>query len=350
MQIMSVKIAIVGLGLIGRRHAQIIQGVDQAELSAIVDPDPQAQHIANDMGCAWFSSLLQMVTDHQPDGVILATPTQMHIEQCLICVDHGLPVLVEKPLCNATADAAQLLDLARARNIPILTGFHRRYNPKIQAAKTAIDQGHLGQLRAIATQCWFYKPDYYFDQAPWRKKSGAGPISVNLAHDIDLMRYLCGDVNTVYAMSTPALRGYENEDLATAVLRFENGAVGTISVSDSIASPWSWECTSGENSVYPKTDESCYRIGGSVGSLSVPDMTLWQHQGTPDWWTAFKTQHLAATDTDPLVLQIQHFADVIRGETEPQTSLVDSVRTTQIIEAVQRSCESGQIINVTPIS
>ena len=179
---MSVKLAIVGLGLIGKRHANIVQSVPKTELSAIVDPNPQTQSIAHGMGCKWFPSLTQMLAEHKPDGVILATPTQMHIEQCVMCVQHDLPVLVEKPLCNDTAEAKPLLDLAQERHIPILTGYHRRYNPKIQAARMAIEQGHLGQLRAVATQCWFYKPDYYFDQAPWRKQLGAGPISVNLAH------------------------------------------------------------------------------------------------------------------------------------------------------------------------
>lgn len=346
---MSVKLAIVGLGLIGKRHANIVQSVPTTELSAIVDPNPQTQSIAQDKGCKWFPSLTQMLAEHNPDGVILATPTQMHIEQCVMCVQHDLPVLVEKPLCNDTAEAKPLLDLAQERHIPILTGYHRRYNPKIQAARMAIEQGHLGQLRAVATQCWFYKPDYYFDQAPWRKQLGAGPISVNLAHDIDLMRYLCGDIDTVYALSVPSVRGYDNEDIATAVLGFKNGAVGTISVSDSIVSPWSWECTSGENPAYPKTDESSYRIGGSLGSLSIPDMTLWQHQGPPDWWTEFQKQHLASETSDPLVVQIEHFADVITGKNEPLTSLVDSIRTTQIIEAIKRSCDTGTTINITQI-
>ena len=76
-------------------------------------------------------------------------------------------------------------------------------------------------IRDRAT-CWFYKPDHYFNSAPWRKQKGAGPIYVNLIHDIDLLRYFCGDVRSVFAYGVPSKRGYENEDVASILLKFEN--------------------------------------------------------------------------------------------------------------------------------
>ncbi|MGI9490331.1 MAG: Gfo/Idh/MocA family protein [Geminicoccaceae bacterium] len=107
---------------------------------------------------------------------------------------------------------------------------------------------------------------------------------VNLVHDVDLIRYLCGEVTDVQAQATPSARGYENEQVAAAVLRFENGAIGTITVADSVVSPWSWELISGEYPVYPRTAESCYLLGGSRGSISVPDLKLWTHRGERSWW------------------------------------------------------------------
>lgn len=347
---MDTQLAIVGLGLIGLRHAVIIDGLSSVQLGAIVDPTQAARTEAQARGCAWFASLEDMFAKMRPDGVILATPTTLHVAHALICVTHGTPVLVEKPLCNTTSEALPLLQAAKAADVPILTGYHRRHNPLISRAKAAIDDGQLGMLRSVHTQCWFYKPDPYFDDTPWRKKSGAGPISVNLAHDIDLMRYLCGNVTEVRAVATPALRGYENEDLAAAILTFANGVVGTISVSDSIAAPWSWECTSGENPVYSKTDESCYRIGGSRASLSIPDMTLWQHKDAPDWWTPFTQETLEASDHDPLELQILHFADVIHRRSAPIITLADSIQTTQVIEAIQTACETGQAVKMSSLS
>ena len=138
-----------------------------------------------------------------------------------------------------------------------------RHNGMVKAAKAALDVGLIGRVRAVQATCWFYKPDYYFDAAPWRTRKGAGPISVNLVHDVDLLRHFCGEVRSVRAVSVPSARGFENEDLATAILTFEDGAVATISVSDSIVAPWSWELTARENPAYPATNESCYLIGGT---------------------------------------------------------------------------------------
>ena len=81
---------------------------------------------------------------------------------------------------------------------------------------------------------------------------------------------MCGQVESVQAQCSPSIRGFENEDMAAALLKFENGAIGTITVSDSIVAPWSWEMTSKENPIYPSTSESCYVIGGTHRSLSIP--------------------------------------------------------------------------------
>ena len=94
-------------------------------------------------------------------------------------------------------------------------------------------------------------------------------------HDIDLMRHLCGEITHIQAASRSSTRGYANEELSAAILKFENGGIGTVSVSDSIVSPWSWEYTSQENPVYPYSAQSSYQIGGSEGALSVPDLAYW---------------------------------------------------------------------------
>ena len=77
----------------------------------------------------------------------------------------------------------------------------------VKTAKSAIESGAIGDVRAVQATCWFYKPDYYFDVAPWRTKKGAGPISVNLVHDVDLLRHFCGEVKSVRAISVPSKRG-----------------------------------------------------------------------------------------------------------------------------------------------
>ena len=272
-----------------------------------------------------------------PDGVILATPTLLHVELGLNCVARRCPVLIEKPLASTSDDAAILVARAEQDDVPVLVGHHRRHNPLVQRARQAIDDGLIGDIRALHAVCWLYKPDAYFTEAPWRTRAGAGPILVNLVHDVDLIRYLCGDVVSVQAQAAPSARGHENEDVAAAVLRFANGAIGTITVSDTIAAPWSWELTARENPIYPPTSQACYQIGGTDGALSIPNLTLWKYEGEKSWWAPISASALPRETADPLINQVEHFAEVIAGRAPPLVSAREGLNSLRVVEAIQRS-------------
>lgn len=347
----SFGIAIVGVGLVGRRHADAIRALRNVDLVAVVDPSEDGRAYALENSLAHYESLQDMFQNGSPDGVILATPTTLHVEQGMECVRRKVPVLVEKPLAVNARDAKLLVDAAEDADVPLLVGHHRRHNPLIRAAKDVVDTRQIGDVRAVHVNCWFYKPDAYFDIAPWRKKTGAGPISVNLVHDVDLMRYLTGEVVSVHAQSAPSMRGYENEDVAGALLTFDSGAIGTIAVSDSIVAPWSWEMTSNEYPIYPSVPESSYLLGGSEGSLSIPDLRLWTHQdGMRDWWTPISATSLKCGASDPLVNQVKHFVEVARRKCEPLVSGREGLRTLQVIEAIQESCRTGETIKIKGLS
>ena len=334
------RIAVVGAGLVGQRHIAAIGQVEGVELAAVVEPGPSDQMVPV------FAQLDEMFAAVDVDGVILSTPTLMHVEGGMACVERGVPVLIEKPLAASADEAQGLIDRARKKDVPILVGHHRRHNPIIQKTAQLIKDGAIGQVRAAQVTCWFYKPDDYFDVAPWRKKAGAGPISVNLVHDVDLMRHFLGEVVTVQAQTAPSLRGFENEDLAAAVLRFESGAVCTITVSDSIVSPWSWELTSREYPIYPATNESCYLIGGSEGALSIPDMRLWQHEGGTSWWNPIKATAMPVSSSDPLINQIAHFKDVITGAAVPLVTGEEGLKTLRVVEAIQTAARTQSLVQL----
>ena len=341
------RIAVVGFGLVGRRHVDVIRALPDLELSAIVEANPSGASHARALGAPVYSSLEEMLNTDKPDGVLLATPTPVHVEQGMQCIQSGCATLIEKPISVTSGEALQLTRAADLAGVPLLVGHHRRHNGMVQAAKAALLDGRVGDIRAVQTTCWFYKPGYYFDEAPWRTKKGAGPISVNLVHDVDLLRHFCGEVVTVQAVSVPSRRGFENEDLASAILTFESGAVATISVSDSIVAPWSWELTSRENPRYPATSESCYLIGGSQGALSLPDLRVWAHEGGPDWWSPINAQTLAHDMHDPLAAQMLHFSRVIRGEEAPLVSGLEGLKSLEVVEAIARSAESGRAISIS---
>lgn len=338
------EIVVAGFGLVGRRHAEVIRRAPNMSLAAIVEPSPEGQLAARACDVPVFATIEEMLSTSKPEGVVLATPTPVHLKQGLTCIDAGCPVLIEKPIAVTSEEALQLTEAADRAGIPLLVGHHRRHNGMVQAAKLALTQGAVGDIRAVQATCWFYKPDHYFEVAPWRTQKGAGPISVNLVHDVDLLRHFCGDVTSVQAIAVPSRRGFENEDLATAILRFESGAVATISVSDSIVSPWSWELTARENPAYPATSESCYLIGGSEGGLSLPDLRVWRHEDKPDWWTPISAKNLTCRMDDPLAVQMAHFAAVIAGEETPLVSGWEGLRSLEVVEAVDLSSRSGREI------
>ena len=338
------RLVIAGIGLVGKRHADSIGHLENVELVGIVDPSAEGRKYADEQEITWFGSLSEMFAVEKPDGVILATPTPLHVEQALECVAQKCPVLVEKPLATSAVEARLLVTKAEELNVPLLVGHHRRHNPLIQKAREVIDSGRIGEVRAVHANCWFYKPDHYFDEAPWRKQKGAGPISVNLVHDVDLIRYLCGEVVSVQAQAAQSSRGFENEEVAAAVLRFESGAIGTITVADSVVAPWSWEMTSREYPIYPTTSQSCYLLGGTHGSLSVPDLTLWKHSGERDWWSPIDATSVSSEASNPLVNQMAHFVSVIAGKEQPLVSGSEGLKTLQVIEAIQQAANSGETV------
>ncbi len=342
----ELRFAIAGFGLVGQRHADAIKQVVGTSVCAIVDPSDAAKVAARGLNVAWYDDLQSMIHAEAPDGIILSTPTKLHVMQGVACVNAGIPVLIEKPLADDFNAAITLVELADRANVSVLVGHHRRHNPLIRKAHESIKGGKIGAVRAVQATCWFYKPDAYFDVASWRKQSGAGPISVNLVHDIDLMRYLCGEIVSVQAQAAQSMRGYENEDVAAALLTFENGAIGTITVSDSIVAPWSWEMTSHEYPIYPTTSQSAYQVGGSHGALSIPDLTLWTHEEQRDWWTPISATSLAWDTSDPLINQMVHFAAVVRGKEAPLVSGREGLRSLEVVNAIQESAKSNKLVRL----
>mgnify|MGYP003868047855 CR=1 FL=1 len=205
-----------------------------------------------------------------------------------------------------------------------------------------IEAGEIGRAVTAQVTCWLYKPDDYFD-VPWRTQPGAGPVFINLIHDVDLMRHLVGEVEAVQASTRNALRGHAVEDTAAAILHFANGALGTVSVSDTVVSPWSWELTAAENPAYPVTDQSCYLIGGTHGALSLPGGTGWTQDEPRGWWEPIRAARPGLRRADPLEGQIAHFARVIAGVEEPLVSAEEGLRSLAVIEAIGRSARSGRV-------
>jgi predicted dehydrogenase len=187
---------------------------------------------------------------------------------------------------------------------------------------------------------WLFKPPAYFD-AEWRKEKGAGPLGINIVHDVDLMCFMAGPVRHALAMTSRATRQFEVEDTAAVILEFESGALGTLNLSDTIVAPWSYELTAGENPAYPMTAESSYLIGGTHGALDIPKARFWHNPEQRGWWENIESQPLDVTREDPLRRQIDHFCDVITGAAQPRVTGYDGLAAVATLEAIARSAASG---------
>ena len=339
------RIAIVGAGLIGKQHIERIERTPGVALAAIVDPAPQARDVAAAHGVKWFPDLASLLADERPDAAIIATPNQLHVANGLECVDAGLPMLVEKPLAEDVESGARLVEAAESARVPLLVGHHRRHNPLVQEAKAIIGSGRLGRITAVNAQWWLLKPDDYFDVA-WRREPGGGPILINLIHVIDDLRNLCGEITAVQALESNAMRLFPVEDTAAAIVRFASGAIGTISISDTIAAPWSWELTTGENPAYPETEESCYLIGGTDGSLSFPRLDVWHYAGEPSWNAPIEREQVLTLKEDTLTNQLLHLCRVVRGEESPLIDGREALRTLDATLAVARAARTGGIVEL----
>jgi len=342
-----VRIAVAGAGLIGRRHIEEVQASSSAKMAAIVDPGPAGPALAQEFRVPLYASLKELFEHDRPDGVILATPNQMHVQGGLECVEAGVPVVVEKPIGDTVEGATRLVEAAEAAKVPLLTGHHRQHSPIMAKAREIIQSGVLGPIVAVTGSAMFYKPDDYFDVGGgWRREPGGGPILLNLIHEVNNLLSLVGDIVSVQAMSSNATRGFPAEDTTAMLFRFANGALGTFMLSDTAASARSWEQTSQENKDYPTyEDEDCYHIAGTTGSLSVPTMRLKVFPGKRSWYEPFEISTEQIERTDPLANQVEHFAAVIRGEAEPIVSGRDGLKTLRVIEAVTEAAKTGQIVN-----
>ena len=345
-----VRIAVAGAGLIGTRHIEEVDASGSAELASIVDPGPAARAVAVKFGVPRYRSLDELFDVDGPDGVILATPNQLHVDGGLACVAAGVPVLVEKPIGDTVAGATRLVEAAEAAGVPLLTGHHRNYSPIMATAREIVQSGALGPIVAVVGTALFYKPDDYFDVGGgWRRQPGGGPILLNLIHDVTHLQSLVGEVVRVQATTSNAIRGFPVEDTAAIVLTFANGALGTFLLSDTAASPRSWEQTSRENTTYAHAaDEDCYHLAGTTGSLSVPTMRLTRYPGTRSWWEPFETATLDLERSDPLAHQVAHFAAVIRGEAAPICSGRDGLNSLRVVDAVVESARTGLPVELTP--
>ena len=341
-----VRLLLIGAGVIGRTHIDRIGRDPHLALAGIAEPSAAGTALAEQLGVPWAASHLELLDRTQAQGAIVATPNASHVGMAIDCLERGVAALVEKPVADTVAEALALVQAQQRTGVPVLVGHHRRHNPINSRARSIVQDGRLGRVVTANVMCTVLKPDAYFDAA-WRRQPGGGPVLINLIHEIDMLRFLCGEITEVQALSSNAVRGFAVEDTAAAVLRFASGALGTVVLSDAAASPWCWDFCAAEQDQYPRQDVQSHFIAGTHGSLSLPDLALWNYRGERSWHAEMTLEKTFVHKADAYSRQLQHFAAVIEGREAPLCSAVDGLRTLQATLAVAEAARSGQAVSCT---
>lgn len=343
-----VRLASIGAGMIGHVHARSAAAMEECEYIALCDEDESKKALAGELGVKYYNDFRKMIENEKLDGVIISLPNELHDPVGSACAEKGLHILMEKPIASNVAAAEKLVRSAHANNVALLIGHHRRFNPMVVATRDIIRNGELGDIVGISILWCMYKPEKYFIDGEWRRKKGGGPILINTIHEMDNLRYFYGEIERVYAESSNKTRNFEVEDTVSITVRFQDGVLASLLMSDAAPSLWAYEATMGENKFFFPTDGDIYHFLGSKASLTFPGMlkVYYADPAKMGWQYPLTREHLDIKSRDPYPLQLSHFCRVIQGKEEPRTSGEDALRTLRVVAAINESVATRKPVTV----
>ena len=218
----------------------------------------------------------------------------------------------------------------------------------VNATKGMIERGELGDIVGISVLWAMYKPAEYFVVGQWRRKKGGGPILINTIHEMDDLRYMYGEIERVYAEASNKSRKFEVEDTVSVTVRFTDGVLASVLMSDTAPSLWAYEATMGENKFFFPTKGDTYHFLGTKASLTFPGMVkvYYPDPSKMGWQHPLTVEQLDIKSSDPYPEQMSHFCRVIRGEEQPRTSGEDALRSLCVTSAIIESVENREPITV----
>ena len=338
------KFALVGCGRIAKRHSELL-GLGQipnATLSAVCDIDEaKAQKLASQFGVPAFTDMHRMMTDADVDVVVILTESGRHAEHTYALAKYGKHIVVEKPMALSLDDADAMIRVCDLAGIKLFVVKQNRFNVPVVQLRKALEQGRFGKLVLGTVRVRWSRDQKYYDQDSWRGTWAldGGVLTNQASHHVDLLEWMMGDVESVYAMTTTALVNLESEDTAVVALRFRNGALGVI------------EATT---AVRPKDLEGSVSVlgeGGSVeiGGFAVNQMKIWQFTqpsaGDEDVITKYSVN-------PPNVYGFGHqayYEHVVDCILNRKTQLVDGLqgrKSLELISAIYESVETGQEVHL----
>jgi UDP-N-acetylglucosamine 3-dehydrogenase len=325
-----IKIGVIGPGSMGRNHVRVCSELEKVNLVGISDINTTAvKNIANRFQTKSFSSYKDMMTE--VDAVIIATPTNTHYQIAMDFLNQGKHVLVEKPICDDVQKAEELVKKAKKEDLIFLVGHIERYNPVIRFIKESLQSKKLGDLISLASK--------RVSNYPMRVRD-VGVIFDFGIHDIDVMRYLVGEVYSVYARAGNYNKGIKYEDYANIMLNFESGICGIVEVNWLTpmkirkllltCSKYFVEVDYIDQSV--TMSSSSFREIDEVNLFNVP--------------IQYNTNNISLEKREPLRNEIVDFIESIEHHTDPLVTGEDGLQALKIAEAATLSYKSGKEVKI----
>ncbi|MEI8038599.1 MAG: Gfo/Idh/MocA family oxidoreductase [Verrucomicrobiota bacterium] len=337
---------IIGSGMIAPIHAQAIAAMTGGTLHSVFNHRPEgAAALAAAHGVPAYSELAAFLADPALDIVTICTPSGAHFEPALAALAAGKHVIVEKPLEITCERIDRLIAAAAAAGKTLSSVLNRRFSPAMDAFKTAAESGRFGQLTSASCYVKWFRSQEYYDSAPWRGTwalDGGGVLMNQGIHAIDALLHLAGPVRSVQATTAClAHTGIEVEDVAVAIVEFENGARGVIE-----GSTCSWS-----RNGHPAR----IQLAGTAGSVFLADeaFEVWDFQDEQPEDAAIRATLMRDSApglgaNDPAAIKCQshrrNFEEIvtaIRHGRQPATAASEARTAVAVIEAIYQSARDG---------
>src|SRR6266498_5035075 len=339
------KFLIAGLGSIGRRHFRNLIALGEKDIvllrtrKATLPGDELASYPVE-------ADLQEALQKHKPDAVVVANPTSMHLDAAIPAAEAGCHILLEKPVSPSLERLDVLQKAAEKSSSKILVGFQFRYHPTLNQARELIQSNALGKILTVHAHWGEYLPQWHpwedYRQSYAARADLGGGVIVTLTHPLDYLRYLLGDIESLWSFNGHISPLDMNvEDVVEIGLKFSNGAVGGVHVNYFQRPPVHRLEIVGTNGTlhWDNADGILHfhRAPSTFGSFSDnPPAPVIESFSPPE---GFERNQL-------FVAQTRHFIEVVRGDSEPICSLGDGVQALRLALAAYEAQAIGQIVKL----
>ena len=337
------RFALVGCGRISKSHFDALdRHQDRAELVAVCDIAPDALKAAVDRtGATGYASLDALLAKAECDAVALATPSGLHPAQAIQVAQAGRHVVTEKPMATRWEDGKQMVEVCDRAGVQLFVVKQNRLNPTVQLVRRAIAKHRFGRIFAVTCNVFWTRPQEYYDSAKWRGtwEFDGGAFMNQASHYVDLLEWLIGPVESVFAYTGTLARRIEVEDTGVAAIRWRNGALGSINVT-MLAYPKNLE-----GSVTILGEKGTVRLGGvavnqiehwEFADADAADDALWKD-------ASYQTSSIYGQGH---ALYYDNVIKALRGEARPETDGREGLRSLELLVAIYESARDGRRVGL----